>query len=314
MTRHPKTGLGKGKDPLPPDSLRPDPPINELVIDGRTKTKFHLLIPLCVGGALIFGGAFFLTINSPSIEMICRQVGNCQRFKEAANKAQDSLKKAEDSFKNAKSVQDLVAASKSIDEAKNGLSTIPDSATELMPPISDQRAKVSELDKKIAIALALEQNADKALKEAVSKIANADKLNRKPQEETEPPDNAKTRLNKPKAVYVEAQILLQSIPDSSFVASTKKERLKQLAEKVKDLDGKLGAVKTLDPCVVNPDSCKAPVAVDPCVANPAACAPPPNLCDINPAACDPGPEPTRSSEPTRPTGGRPLFGPGSPGY
>jgi hypothetical protein len=307
MTKHERGGLGRRKDPLPPDPLRPDPPIDEPVIKGRGKEKFHLLIPLYVGGALILGGASFLFINSPSIEMICRQVGNCQRFKEDANKAQDSFKRAEDSFKTAKSLQDLIAANKSIDEAKNGLLTIPDSATELVPPISEQKAKITELDKKIAIALALEQNADKALKQAISKITNADQLNRKPQEAIEPPENAKVRLNKPKAIYVEAQILLQGIPDDSFVASTKKERLKQLAEKVKDLDGKLGAVKALDPCVVNPDSCKAPVAVDPCVANPAACnaPPPPNPCDIDPSACLPSqPQPTR----------RPLFGPGSSGY
>jgi len=100
--------------------------------------------------------------------------------------------------------------------------------------------------------------------------------------------------------------LLQGIPNNSFLASVKKESLKQLAEKVKDLDGKLGAVKALDPCVVNPDSCKP---VDPCVTNPSACASPTpqpvDFCEANPAACQSAPTP-----PTR----RPLFGPGSSGY
>jgi len=300
MAKH-ERGLRPKKE-IPPDL----PPDTETRV---TPSQNSYILPILgVGGALLLGGAFFLTINSPSIEMICRQVGNCQRFNEDANKAQDLFKKAEDSFKTAKSVQDLVVASRSIDEAKNGLSTIPDSATELVPPIGEQRTKVSDLDKKIAIALALEQNADKALKEAISKIANADKLNRKPQEETEPPDDAKKRLNKPKAVYVEAQILLQGIPNNSFLASVKKESLKQLAEKVKDLDGKLGAVKALDPCVVNPDSCKP---VDPCVTNPSACASPTpqpvDFCEANPAACQSAPPPPKCPKPT-------LFGPCSPGY
>jgi len=289
MKQNKKGGLGR----KPKDHDPQHPVVNGSVIEGGATKKSHLLIPLCVGGAIILGGAFFLTVNSSSIEMICRQVGNCQRFKEDANKAQDSFKKAEDRFKTAKSVQNLLTASKSIDEAKNNLLTIPDSAIELVSPISDQKAKVIELDKKIAIALALEQNADKALKEAILRIANADKLNRNPQEETEPPDDAKKRLNKPKALYVEAQVLLRSIPDDSFIAISKKEKLKQLFVKIQDVDGKLGEIKALDPCVTNPAACvvPAPEPVDFCEANPAACQQP-------------------STPPTK----RPLFGPGSSGY
>jgi len=305
MTAH-RRGFGSSPDSEPPEPIEPP----------KTKPiepkKLNLLIPLFVGGVIVLGGASFLFLKSSSIEMICLQVGNCQRFKEDATTAQTAFSKAEDSFKSARSVPQLLQASKLIDEAKTSLSTIPDNATEIVPPISEQKSKAIELDKKIAVSLALEQNADQTLKEAIAKIANADQLNRNPQGKKEPPEDAKTRLNKPKALYVEAQILLKSIPDNSFVANSKKEKLKQVAEKITDLDGKFSTIVALDPCVVNPDSCKPPA--DPCVANPAACevttpppGPGPTFCEINPAACESSPPPPGPS-------GTPLFGPGSPGY
>jgi len=268
-------------------------------------------VALFVGLGLVivttFSGAYFL-INAPSIELICRQMGNCQKFKENSSKAQESFNSAEKNFKSKKSLPELVAAKNSIDEAKATLSSIPDNAKDVYPPIAEQRTKIADLDKEIAILLKLEDNADKALKEAIAKIATADQLDQKPQGPTELPENAKSRLAKPKTLYVEAQGLLQSIPDNSFVVASKKEKLKQVIDKIKGLDGKIGAVVAIDPCVLNPNSCKP---VDPCVANPALCAPQPatNPCDLNPAACQ-----TYDPQPNNGGGKPPLFGPGSPGY
>jgi hypothetical protein len=143
-------------------------------------------------------------------------------------KIEDSFKKIEASFKSAKSLQDLIIASKSIDETKSILSTVSNNSTER---ISELKSKTVELDKKIAISLTIEENADKALKNAITKIDNADQANRNPQGTAEQPEDAKKRLNKPKSLYVEAQVLLKSIPDNSFLAINKKEKLKQLTEK-----------------------------------------------------------------------------------
>jgi len=225
MTKNERDGLGVRHK----NSALPDTRINKPVIEGGTKGKFHLLIRLCLGEGLIFGRVFFLKVNLPLIEMICRQVGNCQRFKEDANKAQDSFKKAEDSFKIAKSIQDLVVVNKSIDEAKINLSMMPDSAIKLVLPITKQSTKTSELDRKTSISLALEQNADRVLKEEISKIA----LNRKPQEEIDPLDEVIKRLNTYKSLHIDAQVLLRSIPDNSFIAINKKEKLEQLAVKIR---------------------------------------------------------------------------------
>jgi hypothetical protein len=152
----------------------------------------------------------------------------------------------------------------------------------------------------IAVLLTLEQNADKALKEAISKIAKADQLDRKPQGATELPENAKSRLAKPKTMYVEAQVLLQGIPDNSFASGSKQEKLKQVIDKIKDLDGKIGAVVAIDPCVLKPSAC----AAAPVVSNP-----------------NPNPEPNAEppvqwSEPRQadPPPKKPLWGPGSSGY
>jgi hypothetical protein len=305
-----RTGLGGGRGGTRENlaTNKTDDETTETIIEPVHKNNYHLLIPLAVGGAILLGSVSFLFLNSSSIEMICRQVGNCQKFKEDATSAHTTLKKAEDSFRSAKSVPQLFEASKLIDEARASLSTIPDNAIEIAPPISEQKLKVSDLDKKIAVALALEQNADKTVKEAISKIASADQLDRNPQGAKEQPEDARKRLNKPKALYVEAQTLLRSIPDNSFVANRKKEKLKQVAEKITDLDGKLSTIIALDPCVVNPDACKPP---DPCIANPTSCEvtkPPTGLtfCEINPAACDtppPRPEPNK----------KPLFGPDANG-
>jgi hypothetical protein len=303
-----RTGLGGGIEPNKPTAETTET-IVEPIHKRKKQNNYQLLIPLAAGGAILLGGVSFLFLNSSSIEMICRQVGNCQKFKEDANIAQNALKKAEDSFGLAKSVPQLLEASKLIDEARASLSTIPDNATEIAPLISEQKLKVADLDKKIAVALALEQNADKTVKDAIAKIASADQLDRNSQGTKEQPEDARKRLNKPKALYIEAQILLRSIPENSFVANRKKEKLKQVTEKITDLDRKLSTIIDLDPCVVNPDACKPP---DPCVANPEACEvknPPPDpgprpFCEINPAACE--------SSPQRGNGA--IFGPGSPGY
>ncbi len=304
MKRHIR-GLGANKDPRDPNL--PDEQNLELETKIIPKPNSHLLIPLSVGGAILLGGAAFLFVNSSTIDLICRQAGNCQTFKDASGKAQDSMKKAEDGLKSAKSLPELLTISKSIDEAKSSLANVSDNATDLVPSIGEQRTKVAELDKKIGVLLVVEQNADKSLKEAIAKIVSADQLNRDRQGATETPDNAKNRLNKPKAIYVEAQVLLQSIPDNSFAVTSKKEKLKQVTDKIKDLDGKIGAIAALDPCVINPDSCKP---VDPCVANPAACAAPPVSPPDAPveSGYDNPPPPPQSS------GKRPLFGPGSSGY
>ncbi|MFM7850342.1 MAG: hypothetical protein ACKPCM_15895 [Pseudanabaena sp.] len=271
----------------------------------QSRRPIYLFITLGIFVATIFGGAYSL-MNAPLIEPICRQIGNCQKFKEDSDKAQESFNKADKILKSKASLSELLAASKSIDEAKSALATIPDNTKELLPPIAEQRSKIAELDKKIAILLTLEESADKSLKEAIAKIASADQLDRNPQGKIEPPETAKSRLSKPKALYVEAQDLLKSIPDTSLLAKDKKERLKQVAEKIKDIDSKIGAVTAIDTCMVNPDSCKP---IDPCVANPSACAaPPPNPCNVNPSAC--AEPPSNGGGTTKP----PLFGRGSPGY
>ena len=236
-----RTGLGGGIEPNKPTAETTET-IVEPIHKRKKQNNYQLLIPLAAGGAILLGGVSFLFLNSSSIEMICRQVGNCQKFKEDATSAQTTLNKAEDSFRSAKSVPQLLEASKLIDEARSSLSTIPDNAIEIAPPISEQKLKVADLDKKIAVALALEQNADKTVKGAIAKIASADQLDRNPQSEKEQPEDARKRLNKPKALYVEAQTLLRSIPDNSFVANRKKEKLKQVAEKITDLDGKLSTM------------------------------------------------------------------------
>ena len=305
-----RTGLGGGRGGIG-ENLDPNKTTAETTkiivepVNHRTKqNNYQLLIPLVFGGAVLLCGASFLFLNSSSIEMICRQVGNCQKFKEDATTAQTALKKAEDSFRSAKSVPQLLEASKLVDEARISLSTIPYNATEIVPPISEQRTKVADLDKKIAVSLALEQNADKAVKEAIAKIASANQLNLNPQGIKEPPEDARKRLNKPRTVYVEAQVLLKNIPDNSFVANSKKEQLTQVTNKIADLDGKLGTLVNLDPCVVNPSACKP---VDPCVANPAVCASLP--------ASPPEPlDNTQAAPPSQSSGKKPLFGPGSSGY
>jgi len=294
-----QTKIGR-KPPIKPDSDEtPEEPIES------SSPPIPLFIASGILVVAILGGAYFL-INAPSIEPICRQMGNCQKFKEDSDKAQEFFNKAEKNFKSKNSLPELVAASRSIDEAKAILSAIPDNAKELVPPIAEQRTKIAELDKKIAILLTLEENADKSLKEAIAKIARADRLDLKPQGATEPPENAKNRLAQPKALYVDAQGSLKSIPDNSLVAKDKAEKLKQVADKIKDLDNKIGAVATLDPCVVKSSACAVPVPVNP------------NPVPVNPNP-EPNPEPPvqwsepRQSDPPPPTK-RPLWGPGSSGY
>jgi hypothetical protein len=301
MRRHTR---GLGADKSPKDPHLPDEKDLDLEKKIIPRQNSHLLLPLSVGGAILLGGAAFLFVNSSSIDLICRQAGNCQSFKDASGKAQESLKKAEDELKSAKSLPELLNVRKSIDEAKNSLTTISDNATDLKPSIGEQKTKVADFGEKVGILVALEQNADKSLKEAIAKIVSADALNRDRQGATETPDSAKKRLNSPKAIYVEAQVLLQSIPDNSFAVASKKEKLKQVADKIKDLDGKLGAIAALDPCVTNPDSCKP---VDPCVANPAACAAAPPVAPAEPLD-------NNQAAPPQSSGKRPLFGPGSAGY
>ena len=224
-------GLGANKDPKDPNL----PEEKNLELETRVvrKQNSHLLIPLSVGGAILLGGAAFLAVNSSTIDLICRQAGNCQSFKDASGKAQESLTKAENGLKSAKSLPELLTISKSIDETKSSLANVPDNAVDLKPPIGEQKTKFAELDKKIGILVVLEQNADKSLKEAIAKIVSADALNRDRQGATETPDNAKNRLNKPKAIYVEAQVLLQSIPDNSFAVASKKEKLVVMQSNVK---------------------------------------------------------------------------------
>lgn len=311
MTRERRGGLPKSSGETKIGRTQKETDLGETNVGSGEQSK-QPPMALFVGLGLVIittlGGSYFL-INAPSIELICRQMGNCQKFKEDSNKAQESLNKAEKSFKSKNSLPELLAASKSIDEAKTILSAIPDNAKDLVTPIAEQRTKIAELDKKIAILLAVEENADKALKEAIAKIANADQLDRYPQGKTEPPETAKSRLAKPKALYSEAQVLLKSIPDSSLVANDRKDKLKQVTDKIKDLDGKIGAIAALDPCVLNPSSCKP---VDPCVANPSACV-------STPATSVPKPEPpVQWTEPQQPDppppSKRPLWGPGSSGY
>jgi uncharacterized coiled-coil protein SlyX len=291
-----QTKVGRPNETTAPDELQG----KSSIISAPPKVSIPLFIGLGLVIVTTCGGAYFLT-NAPLIEPICRQVGNCQRFKEDSDKAQESFNKAEKIFKSKNSLPELLAASKSIDEAKAVLSTIPDNAKELAPPIAEQRSKIAELDKKIAILLTLEENADKSLKDAIAKIANADQLDRNPQGKTEPPETTKSRLAKPKALYVDAQVLLKSIPDTSLVAKSKEEKLKQLTDKIKDLDSKIGAVAALDPCVVKPSACAA-APVTP-----------------NPSNPEPYPDPPvqwsepRQTEPQPPTK-RPLWGPGSSGY
>ena len=289
MTRETRGGLPKSSGET---KIGRTPQQNDLrttkVESGEQLIPKKHSITLFVGLGLVIvttlGGAYFL-INAPLIDPICRQMGNCQKFKEDSDKAQESFRKAEKNFKSNNSLPEMLAAAKSVEEAKAILSTIPDNANELVPPIAEQRNMIAELDKKIAILLTLEENADKSLKEAIAKTKQADALNRDPQGTREDPNKARTRLTQPKTMYIEAQSLLKSIPDKSLVGAAKKTTLTLVSDKIRDLDNKLNAIKSLDPCVVNPDSCKP-------VDDPASC-----QTYVPPVP----PAPSR----------RPLFGPGS---
>ena len=284
-----------------------DPPEIDVLNVSNCPTN-TIPIPLLIAIALVIvtiaGGTYFL-INAPSIEVICRQMGNCQKFKEDAAKAKESFDKVEKIFKSTKSLSELEAASKSLNETKAILSAIPDNANELVPPIVEQRNKAAELDKMIAVLLTVEQNADRAFKEAIAKIAKGDQIDRKPQGTTELPENAKSRLAKPKTLYVEAQVLLQSIPDKSFVAASKQEKLKQVIDKIKDLDGKIGAVAAIDTCVLKLSACAAaPVVSTPNPIPNSEPIPEPPVQWSEPRQADPPPPPSKKT----------LWGPGSSGY
>jgi hypothetical protein len=150
MTRERRGGLPKSSGETKIGRTQKETDLGETNVGSGEQSK-QPPMALFVGLGLVIittlGGSYFL-INAPSIELICRQMGNCQKFKEDSNKAQESLNKAEKSFKSKNSLPELLAASKSIDEAKTILSAIPDNAKDLVTPIAEQRTKIAELDKK----------------------------------------------------------------------------------------------------------------------------------------------------------------------
>lgn len=295
-----RTGLGrkrnsqdipKGLDENDDQSTIVDPP----------QPSFTMLLTISVISLLGVGSIAFLVLNASSIDLICKPLGNCKRFREASDQAEKNIELAQNKLDTVKSLADLNAASQLVNDSKARLSSIDESAKDLAVPLSTQKARADELDKKIAVSVALEQKADQSLKEAIAKTKQADALNRDPQGAKEDPNKARDRLMQPKLIYIEAQSLLKSIPEKSLVAGDRQKNLALVSDKIKDLDNKLSAIKALDPCVVNPESCKPVEPVDPCVANPAAC-----------GASTTEPEPTYNPPAANPPrSNRPLFGPGS---
>jgi hypothetical protein len=272
---------------------------DQRIIVDPPQPSFTMLLTISVISLLGAGSIAFLVLNASSIDLICKPLGNCKRFREASDQAEKTIELAQNKLNAVKSLADLNAASQLVNDSKVRLSSIDESAKDLAFPLSTQKARADELDKKIAVLVALEQKADQSLKEAIAKTKQADALNRDPQGAKEDPNKARERLMQPKLIYIEAQSLLKSIPEKSLVAGDRQKNLALVSDKIKDLDNKLSAIKALDPCVVNPDACKP---VDPCVANPDACKPP--VTSEPEPIYEPAPPP-----PSRPN--RPLFGPGS---
>jgi hypothetical protein len=283
-----KTGLGRGK---PIEPFPPDPPEEVKTPKPRPERSQTPLIVAGFIAASVGATSAYAFFNSPSIEVICTQIGNCQRYKDTSDQAEKSLELATKKLNSINSLQDLNDAKQLIDTAKKDLASVPDNAQNLTTPISKQRAKAEELDKSIAVKLKLEQETLKSIQSAKDKIGQADKLNRNPQGDNETAAAARQRLEKPKALYIESQVLLKTIsPDSLFIKDSQ-SNFAIASARITDIDSKLAAVKELDPCVINPNACIPPEPVDPCVADPASCYSPP-------------PPPPRRRGPI-------LFGPGS---
>ena len=286
-----RTGLGSRKPPEPPDFGK-----GEDIVEPPS-SNLGLLLIISIVSLLGIGAIAFLAFNASSIDLICKPLGNCKRFREASEQAGKAIELAQSKFESGKSLADLNSASKLVNDSKNQLSSIDENAKDLPISLAEQRAKVDELDKKIAVSMALEEKADQSLKAAIAKIKQADALNRDPQGAKEDPTKARDRLMQPKTIYIEAQSLLKTIPDKSLVAAERQTNLALATDKIKDLDNKINAIKALDPCVINPDACQP---IDPCVANPDACRP---TAPVN----EPEPYNPPAPAPARP----PLFGPGS---
>jgi|GEM_PF-746379 len=192
-------------------------------------TRFNRTNVLTAGVIAILMGGTALAFTSPHIQAVCTALSNCSQdiqFQATFDQAVEDAKAALNRSQKAKTISEIQAAHKQLDEAITEMNKIPKNVT-IYPKAKQAIANYQAESKTLSARIEKETKANETLKKATT-IAQA------VQKKTKSGDSVST-LDQHKAEWEKAIKLLQEVPKDTLIAP-------QAEATRKDFDQKLQAL------------------------------------------------------------------------
>lgn len=196
---------------------------HKIVRFSRTKALTAGVIALLMGGTA-------LAFTSPHLQSVCTVLNNCSQdiqFQATFEQAEDEAKAAQTRYQEAKTIADIQAAQKQMDEAIAEINKIPKNV-KIYPKAKQALATYQAASKTISARIDKETQAGETFKKA-NTIAQAVQKKSKS-------DDSVSTLDQHKAEWQKALKLLQEVPKDTLIAAQAEAKRKDFDKQLKALN------------------------------------------------------------------------------